>query len=137
MTKVNNRFLQFCEGVYKSEAHYTPQQREVLNLPLIPSTRFEIKNAKIWLVRNVTRGPGTARCNSADRSVISSVCVVPVHVARTGERRGVYSLLLWITEGKGPLGRPRRRWEDNIKMDLQEMGCGDMDWNELVQDRDR
>jgi hypothetical protein len=40
-------------------------------------------------------------------------------------------------EGKGPLGRPLRRWEDNIKMDLQEMGCGSMDWIELAQDRDR
>ena len=40
-------------------------------------------------------------------------------------------------EGKSPLGRPRRRWEDNIKMDLQEMGCGGMDWIELAQDRDR
>jgi len=40
-------------------------------------------------------------------------------------------------EGKRPLGRPRRRWEDNIKMDLQEVGCGDMDWIELAQNRDR
>ena len=40
-------------------------------------------------------------------------------------------------EGKRPLGRPRRRWEDNIKMDLQEVGCGSMDWIELAQDRDR
>ena len=40
-------------------------------------------------------------------------------------------------EGKSPLGRPRRRWEDNIKMDLQEVGCGRMDWIDLVQDRDR
>ena len=40
-------------------------------------------------------------------------------------------------EGKSPLGRPRRRWEDNIKMDLQEVGCGVMDWIELAQDRDR
>jgi hypothetical protein len=40
-------------------------------------------------------------------------------------------------EEKGPLGRPRRRWEDNIKLDLQEVGCGIMDWNELAQDRER
>ena len=40
-------------------------------------------------------------------------------------------------EGKRPLGRPRRRWKDNIKMDLQKVGCGDMDWIELAQDRDR
>jgi len=59
------------------------------------------------------------------------------HVARMGERRGVYRVLVVRPEGKRPLGRPRRRWEDNIKMDLQEVGCGGMDWIELAQDRDR
>jgi len=59
------------------------------------------------------------------------------HVARTGERRGVYMVLVGKSEGKRPLGRPRHRWEDNIKMDLQEAGCGGMDWYELAQDRDR
>ena len=59
------------------------------------------------------------------------------HVARMGERRGVYRVLVGKPEGKRPLGRPRRRWEDDIKMDLQEMGCGGMDWIELSQDRDR
>ena len=58
------------------------------------------------------------------------------HVARRGEGRGVYSVLVKKPEGKRPLGRPRRRWVDNIKMDLQEVGCGDMDWIELAQDRD-
>ena len=58
------------------------------------------------------------------------------HVARMGERRGVYRVLMGKPEGKRPLGRPRRRWEDNIKMDLQELGCGVMDWIELAQDRD-
>jgi len=53
------------------------------------------------------------------------------------ERRGVYRILVGKPDGKKPLGRPRRRWEDNIKMDLQEVGCGDMDWIELVQDRNR
>ena len=59
------------------------------------------------------------------------------HVARRGERRGVYRVLVGKREGKIPLGRPRLRWEDNIKMDLQEVGCGGMDWIELAQDRDR
>ena len=59
------------------------------------------------------------------------------HVVRVGERRGVYRVLVGKPEGKGPLGRPRRRWEDNIKMDLQEVGCGGMDWIVLGQDRDR
>ena len=54
-----------------------------------------------------------------------------------GDRTGVYRVLVGKPEGKRPLGRPRRRWEDNSKMDLQEVGCGGMDWIELVQDRDR
>jgi len=59
------------------------------------------------------------------------------HVARIGERRGVYRALVGKLEGKRPLGRPRRRWEDNIKMDLQEVECGGMDWIDLDHDRDR
>ena len=59
------------------------------------------------------------------------------HVARMGERRGVYRVVVGKPEGERPLGRPRCRWEDNIKVDLQEVGCGGMDWIELAQDRDR
>jgi hypothetical protein len=60
------------------------------------------------------------------------------HVARMGERKGVYRVLVGTPDGKRPLGRPRHRWEDNTKIDLQEVGCGGMDdWVELVQDRDR
>ena len=58
------------------------------------------------------------------------------HVARIAERRDVYRVLVGKPEGKRPLGRVRRRWEDNIKMDLQELWYGGMDWIELVQDRD-
>jgi hypothetical protein len=54
-----------------------------------------------------------------------------------GERGGVYRVLVWKPERKRPLGGPRRRWENNIKMDLQEVGCGGIDWIGLVQDRDR
>jgi len=54
-----------------------------------------------------------------------------------GEGIGVYWVLVGKLEGKRPLGRLRRRWEDNIKMDLQEVGCGGMDWIELAQGRDR
>ena len=54
-----------------------------------------------------------------------------------GERRGVYRVLVGKSEGKRPLWRPRRRWEDNIMMDLQKVGCGGMEWIELAQDRDR
>ena len=59
------------------------------------------------------------------------------HVARIEERRGAYRVLVGKPEGKEPLGRPRRRWEDKIKMGIQEVGCGGMDWIELAQDRDR
>jgi hypothetical protein len=59
------------------------------------------------------------------------------HVARIGEGRGVYRVLMGKHEGKRPMGRPRRRWEDNIKMDLQEVGCGGMDWIGLAHDKDR
>jgi len=58
------------------------------------------------------------------------------HVARMGEERGVYRVLVGKPEGKRPLGRPRRRWVV-IMMDLQEVGCGHMDWIGLAQDRDR
>jgi len=59
------------------------------------------------------------------------------HVARMGEERGVYRVLVGKLEGRRPLGRPRCRWVDNIRMDLQEVGCGHMDWIGLAQDRDR
>ena len=58
-------------------------------------------------------------------------------MARMGEGRGVYRVLVGKLEGKTRLGRPRRRWEDNIKMVLQEVGGGCGDWMELAQDRDR
>jgi hypothetical protein len=54
-----------------------------------------------------------------------------------GEGKDVYRVLVGKPEGNRPLGRPRRRWEDNIKMDLQEVECGGMDWIEVAQDRDR
>jgi hypothetical protein len=59
------------------------------------------------------------------------------HVARMGERRGAYRILVGRPGERRPLERPRRRWEDNIKMDLQEEGWGSMDWIDMTQDRDR
>jgi hypothetical protein len=59
------------------------------------------------------------------------------HVARMGEERKVCKVLVRKPEGKRPLGRPRRRWEDAIRMDLMESGLGSVDWIRLAQDRDR
>jgi hypothetical protein len=54
-----------------------------------------------------------------------------------GKRRGVYRVLVGKPGGKSPLGRPRRRWDYNVKIDLREVGCGSMDWIEVAQDRNR
>jgi hypothetical protein len=59
------------------------------------------------------------------------------HVARTGEKRNTYRLLVGKSEGRRPLGKPRCRWLDNIRIDLVEVGWGDVDWIGLAQDRDR
>jgi hypothetical protein len=59
------------------------------------------------------------------------------HVARMGEVRGAYNILVGRPEGRRPLGRPRHRWEDNINMDLREIEFGDVDWIHWAQDRDR
>jgi hypothetical protein len=59
------------------------------------------------------------------------------HVVRMGEVRGAYNILVARPKGRRPLGRPRRTWEDNIKMDLREIGFGDVDWIHLAEDRDR
>jgi len=59
------------------------------------------------------------------------------HVARIGEEWGEYRVLMGKPKGRRPLGRPRHRWVDNIRTDLQEVGCGSVDWIGLAQDRDR
>jgi hypothetical protein len=59
------------------------------------------------------------------------------HVARMGEKRNAYRILVGNPEGKRPLGRPRRRWVDNIKMELREIGWDGMDWIDLAQNRDQ
>ena len=80
----------------------------------------------------------TCRCQIIDRiHRLSRRMRWAGYVARMGEKRGVYRVLMEKPEGKRPLCRPRRRWEDNIKMDLEEVACGGMDWIEMAQDRDR
>jgi len=71
------------------------------------------------------------------RAIESGRMIWAGHVARMGERRGACRILVGKHEGKRQLGRLPRRWEDNIKMGLQEVGCGGMDWIELAQNRDR
>ena len=68
---------------------------------------------------------------------ICKFCCLIWHVAPVGEGRGVHRVLFGKPEGKRPLGRPRRRWEDNIKMEFQEVGGSCGDWMELAQDKDR
>jgi hypothetical protein len=75
-------------------------------------------------------------CSSNIVRVIKSRIRWAEHVAGIGKGRGAYRVLVGKPEGKRPLGRPRHRWENNIKMDLQEVGCEGMDWIELSQDWD-
>ena len=93
----------------------------------------------------------TGECRRLHNEELNDLCTLPNivrviksrrmrwvgHVARMGEEIGVYRVLVGKPEGKRPLGRPRRRWVDNIRMDLQEVGCGYMDWTGLTQDRER
>ena len=84
-----------------------------------------------WCVKNLYCSPNIVRVIKWRRMRWAG------HVARMGEERGVYRFLVGKPEGKRPLGRPRRRWVDNIRMYLQEVGCGYMDWIGLAQDRVR
>ena len=95
-------------------------------------------------VDNITMDLQEVRCGYMDWIGLANIVRViksrrrwAGHVARIGEERRVYRVLVGKPEGKRPLGRPRRKWVDNITMDLQEVGCGHVDWIGLAQDRDR
>jgi len=97
--------------------------------------------------RDEVKGEWRRLCNKELNDLYSSPNIVRViksrrirwagHVVRMGEERGAYRVLVGKLEGKRSLGRPRSRWVDNIRMDLQEVGCGYMDWIGLAQDRNR
>jgi len=101
--------------------------------------------SKVWAKREEVTGEWRKLHKEKLNDLYSSPIIVRViklrmrwarHVARMGERRGVYRGLVGKPEGKRPLGKPRRRCEDDIKMDIQEMGYGGMDWIALAQDKD-
>jgi hypothetical protein len=100
-------------------------------------------NKYAGVIRNIDTSECTEKHFIININIIRIVRVVTSrrmrwagHVARVGEERGVHRLLVGIPEEKRPLGRPRRRWEDNIKMNLQEIRGDREDWMELAQDRD-
>ena len=109
------------------------------------------ENMVLWRIFGLSRDEVTGEwrrlLNEELNDLYPSPNIVPViksrrmrwagHVARMGEERGAYRVLVGKPEGKSPLGRPRRRWVDNIMMDLLEVGCGYVDWIGLAQDRDR
>ena len=100
------------------------------------------ENRIFWLKMNEVSGQWRKLRNDELNDLYSSPDIVRVmksrrmrwagHVARVGKRRGVYRVLVGKSEGKRPIWRPRHRWKDNIKMDLQEVGCGCMDWVDLA-----
>jgi hypothetical protein len=100
-----------------------------------------------WLKRHELTGEWRKLHNEELKDLYYSPNVIQViklrrmrwvgHVAHMGESRGIYKVLVGKPEGKRLLGRPRHRWDDNIKIDLWQVGCRCMDWIELAQDRDR
>ena len=91
---------------------------------------------RLYSVGNRLYSVGNRLTNNILRVIKSRRMGWAGHIARM-ERRGVYRVLVGKLEGKRPLGRPSCRWEDNIKMALQEMGCGGTDWIELAPDMER
>ena len=125
---------------------------EIWSLTLREERRLKVfENRVLWKIFEPTRDDVTEEwrklLNEELNDMYSSPYIVHViksirmrwagHVERMGERRGVYRVVVGKLEGKRPIGRPRHRWEDNIKMDLQEVGCRGVDWIDLAQDRDR
>jgi hypothetical protein len=93
----------------------------------------------IMTLKTEARAQGGCRASEKKNNQIDQVKENEMSMACStyGEKRNVWGILVGKLEGKRPLGRPRRRWMDNIKMELIEVGCGGMDWIDLVQDRDQ
>ena len=101
----------------------------------------------VWTTRDAVTGEWRKLHNGQLNDLYCSPNIIRViksrkmrwagHVARMGASRGELRILVVKPEGKRPIARPRFRWEDNIKVDLQEVGCEGMDWIELAQDRER
>jgi len=86
---------------------------------------------------DIIRGTEVSALPSLSRVIVSRRMRWAGQVARMGERRVVYRFMVGKHKGKTQLGRPRRRWDDNINIELQEVGCGGIDWIDMAQDRDR
>jgi len=120
---------------------------ETWSLTLREECRLRVLRRILGPKRDEVTGEWRKLCNEEHNDLYSSPNIVRViksrrmrwagHVACTGERSGIYRVLVGKPEGKRPFVRPRHRWEDNIKMYLQEVGCGGTDWIELAQERDR
>ncbi|KAJ4428167.1 hypothetical protein ANN_24182 [Periplaneta americana] len=141
-----------CATVIYPVTQYMREQRETWTLTLREEHRFRVFENKVLrkifgAKRDEVTGEWRKLHNTELHALYSSPDIIrniksrrlrwAGHVARMGESRNAYRVLVGRPEGKRPLGRPRRRWEDNIKMDLREVGYDDRDWINLAQDRDR
>ena len=126
-----------CKTLKPPAVNFTPDSGICEPPTLAPSLRAVSRLSLVEIIQSRVILNDLYCSSNIVRVIKSRIIRWAGHVARTGERRGVYMVLVGKSEGKRPLGRPRHRWEDNIKMDLQEAGCGGMDWYELAQDRDR
>ena len=125
----------YPEPVQSNPYPHIPLPEIHLNIILPSKPGFSKWSLSLWFLH---KNCVSSTCSHNIVSVIKSrIMRWAGHVARTGERRVVYRVLVGKPEWKRPFGGLRRRWEDNIKMDLQEVGCGGVEWIALAENRDR